>query len=114
MAYRVKITSSAEDDAYTAYEYIHQFSPDKANIWFRELFDAIFSLDEMPTRCPLIVEADEIGLPIRHHLYGKRGGTYRIIFDIRELAEGGPTVRVLRIWHGSRDRLRIADILIDE
>ena len=48
-------------------------------------------------------EADELGRPVRHLLYGKRTGVYRIIFDIQEASEEGPRARVLRIWHGARD-----------
>jgi plasmid stabilization system protein ParE len=110
MAYQIKLTEPAEADAYAAYEYIQGFSPRSAEKWFRGLFEVIFSLREMPTRCPLIAESDEIGLPLRHHLYGRRTGTYRIIFDIQEQAEDGPTVRILRIWHAMRDALKAEDI----
>jgi len=68
----------------------------------------------MPTRCPVIPEADELGHPTRHLLYGKRTGVYRIIFDIQEESEDGPRVRVLRIWHGHRDAITAADIEAEE
>lgn len=58
----------------------------------------------------MIPEADELGHPARHLLYGKRSGQYRIIFDIQEESEEGPCVRVLRIWHGSRDVITASDI----
>ena len=35
---------------------------------------------------------------------------YRIIFDIQEDSDDGPRVRVLRIWHGSRDQVRREDL----
>lgn len=57
--------------------------------------------------CPVRQEAGELGFPARHLLYGKRRGVYRIIFDIREEERH---VRVLRIWHGSRDALTAADV----
>ena len=75
-----------------------------------KLFAAIATLSEMPDRCPMIPEADELGHPARQLLYGKRSGQYRIIFDIQEESEDGPRVRVLRIWHGSRDALSAADV----
>jgi hypothetical protein len=58
----------------------------------------------------VIPEADELGRPVRHLLYGKRTGVYRIIFDIQETSEEGRRVRVLRIWHGTRDRITTEDI----
>ena len=72
MAYKVKLTATAEADAYAAYDYIREFSPRSAQKWLRELFQAIFTLDEMPSRCPVIAEAEEIGQPLRQLLYGKR------------------------------------------
>jgi plasmid stabilization system protein ParE len=110
MTYKVKLTAPAEDDAYAAFERIREVSPDAARRWLIGLFQAIFSLDEMPRRCPMIPEADEIGREIRHLLYGKRTATYRVIFDIDEESEEGPCVRVLRIWRGSRDRIRSEDL----
>lgn len=64
----------------------------------------------MPERCTSIPEAEELGHPARHLLYGKRTAQYRSIFDIQETSEEGQRVRVLRIWHGSRDALTVADI----
>lgn len=110
MGYEVKLTSPAETDAYTAYEHIREQSPEAAEQWLIGPFQAIFTLSEMPRRCPMIPEADEIGREIHHLLYDKRTGTYHIIFDIDEESEEGPCVRVLRIWHGSRNRLRIEDL----
>jgi plasmid stabilization system protein ParE len=40
-------------------------------------------------------------------LYGKGRGVYLIIFDIREEEQH---VRVLRIWHSSRDAITAADV----
>jgi plasmid stabilization system protein ParE len=71
------------------------------------LFETIHTLEQAPTRCRVITEADELGFPARQLLYGKGRGTYRIIFDIRQEERH---VRVLRIWHGSRDALTAADV----
>ena len=71
------------------------------------LFKAILSLDQIPARCPGIDEAQELGFPARHLLYGKGRGVYRIIFHIREDEQH---VRVLRIWHGFRDAITAADV----
>jgi plasmid stabilization system protein ParE len=110
MAYRVSLTALAEADAYKAFERIRDISPGRAEKWLWDLFAAIQTLDEMPTRCPVIAEADALDHPARQLLYGKRTSTYRIIFDIQEQSNEDPQVRVLRIWHSSRDAITIEDI----
>ena len=90
--------------------YIRELAPYHAEQWFNGLFEAIKSLADMPGRCPLIPEADHFDQPVRHLLYGRRSGIYRIIFDIDENAEDGPVVRVLRIQHGARDVISLDDI----
>jgi len=110
MAYKVKLTMPAEADAYAAFKRIQEVAPRSAEKWLRGLFRAIRTLEEMPARCLLIPEAGEVGHAVRQLLYGKGTGVYRIIFDVQEQAEDGPRVRVLRIWHGSRDALTAEDI----
>ena len=110
MAYTVSLTAPAEADAYAAFERIREVAPYSAAKWLRDLFAAIATLADMPARCPLISEADELGYPVRHLLYGKRTSIYRILFDIQEASEEGPRVRVLRIWHGARDAITAEDI----
>ena len=113
MTYAVKLTAPAESDAYQAFERIREVAPMSADTWLRKLFAAIATLAEMPDRCPMIPEAGELGHPARHLLFGKRTGQYRIIFDIQEASDEGPRVRILRIWHGSRDAIAAADITAD-
>jgi plasmid stabilization system protein ParE len=113
MAYTVSLSGSAEADAYAVFDYIREVAPASAARWLTGLFAAIQTLAEMPARCPLIPEADELGHPLRHLLYGKRTGMYRIIFDIQEDSEEGPRVRVLRIWRAVRDTLTAEDLEIE-
>jgi len=107
MAYRVSLASPAERDAYAAYERIREVAPMHAEKWLTRLFEAILSLEESPARCPVIAEAKELGYLARHLLYGKGRGVYRIIFHIREDEQH---VRVLRIWHASRDAITAEDV----
>lgn len=107
MAYRVSLTAPAEADAYAAFERIRAAAPRHAEKWLIRLFQAIFSLRTFPARCPLIPEARELGYPVRHLLFGKGNGVYRIIFHVQEDKQH---VRVLRIWHASRDAISIADV----
>jgi hypothetical protein len=74
MAYRVSLTVPAETDAYAAFERIREAAPVRAGKWLTGLFRAILSLEALPARCPVIDEAQELGFPARHLLYGKRRG----------------------------------------
>src|SRR5664280_1337975 len=110
MTYAVKLTEPAESDAYQAFERIREVALMSADNWLRSLFAAIATLAEMPDRCPMIPEAGELGHPARHLLFGKRTGQYQTIFHIQEASNEGQCVRILRIWHGSRDAIAAADV----
>ncbi|MGD0790982.1 MAG: type II toxin-antitoxin system RelE/ParE family toxin [Terriglobales bacterium] len=107
MAYRVSLAAPAEADTYAAFERIRAAAPLHAEKWLTQLFEAIFSLDSLPARCPVIPEAKELGYPARHLLYGKGNGVYRIIFHVQEDEQH---VRVLRVWHASRDAITASDV----
>ncbi len=107
MAYRVSLSALAEADAYLAFERIREAAPHHAERWLTRLFHAIFSLENFPARCAVIAETKEVGFPAKHLLYGKGKGVYRIIFHIREEDQH---VRVLRIWHSSRDAITASDV----
>jgi plasmid stabilization system protein ParE len=107
MAYRVSLAAPAEADAYAAFERIRAAAPLHAERWLIRLFEAISSLEKLPTRCVVIPEAKELGYPVRHLLYGKGNGVYRIIFHINEEERH---VRILRIWHASRDAITASDV----
>jgi len=110
MSYRVEMTALAKADATTAFERIRQIAPYSAERWLGGLFMAILTLADMPARCPLIPEADELGFPARHLIFGRRSAAYRVIFDIQEESPEGARVRVLRIWRGSRAAVTVEDI----
>lgn len=76
-----------------------------ATRWVARLTVAIASLKSLPERYPLAAEADDIGTELRELLFGKRNGTYRILYRI-----DGQTVHVLRVRHAAQDTLRAEDI----
>ncbi len=104
MAYQVKISNTALVDAeeYVAFIRERNQQPDAADRWFRELIACIFSLEEMPLRCPLIPEENEFTVKLRQILYH----SHRIIFYVDEDTR---EVTVLRIYHGSRKQLKPDD-----
>jgi toxin ParE1/3/4 len=91
--YRVVVTSRADRDLQEIGEDIARDSPVAAECWLDTLVRGAGTLSELPTRCPIIPEAEGTDRRYRHLLCGN----YRIIFEIK-----GNRVRVLRIIHGAR------------
>lgn len=60
----------------------------------------------MPERCGLAAEAEDVGLEIRELHFGKRQGTYRLLFTIR-----GRAVHILRVWHSARAAVQRDDLV---
>jgi len=108
LAYQVDISDAALLDAQEYVQFLRQekSSAEAAERWFRGLVSAIYSLEEMPLRCPRIPEAGEFLFQLRHLIYH----SHRIIFQLDRTSK---TVTVIRIYHGSRKRLRREDIRED-
>jgi plasmid stabilization system protein ParE len=109
LAFRVEIAPSALADAEAAYFWIRAHSASSAESWLNGLIETIHSLEEFPRRCARAPESEELGREVRHLLYGKHPHVYRILFGI----VGDDAVRVYRIRHGARDRLRAEDLETD-
>lgn len=103
MAYRVDISLPALADAEEAYLWVKYHAPDSAGHWYEGLMQAVFSLENFPTRCPIAAESNLLGSEVRQLIYGKRGNTYRILFSIGDdPATSEQVVRIWRIWPSSR------------
>jgi len=89
----------------TMFRFIRDFrkEPEAAERWFRGLVQAIYSLEELPERCPLIPERREFPFEIRHLVYY----SLRIVFRIED---GANRVVVYRAWHGSKRALSSEDL----
>jgi plasmid stabilization system protein ParE len=101
MKYRVEITSEAEAEIREAYLWIHRDSPANATRWRQGLLQAVRSLSQHPTRCPLAPESEHFKQEIRQLLYGRRGGVYRVLFVIE-----GQAVYILHVRHAAREYLQ--------
>jgi len=111
MAYRVDISPSALQDAEDAYLWIKERAPDRAGDWYEGLLETIFSLEELPMRCSIAPESEDIGIRIRQIFYGKGHHRYRILFTIGyDEKTDEDVVRIYRIWSSSRGNIRIAEI----
>ena len=91
--YRVEITRLAEADIEAIYSYLRRDSDRAASAFVEEFERQIVSLERFPLRCPVIAEADDLGVPYRHLVYGD----YRTIIRIDQ-----GTVYILRVIHGAR------------
>ena len=108
MVYRVSLTAQARDDIADVFAYIVRAgAAESAGKWVDRIEAEIFSLDEMPRRCPVAPESEKFGIEIRQLIFGKRTGTYRIIFRVDE---GSQDVHILTIRHTSRDEIKLEDI----
>ena len=97
MAYLVDITEPALADAEEYVRFIRDVKkePEAAERWFRGLVQAIYSLEELPERCPVVPEHEEFSFEIRHLIYF----SHRIIFRVEEAAR---IVRILHVRHAKR------------
>jgi len=91
--YNVEITPAAERDVEEIWIYIADDSPENATTFILRLEEQIDTLEQLPERCPLIPENEQLGTSYRQLLHG----AYRTIFRIND-----KTVYILRIIHGTR------------
>src|SRR6476661_4497145 len=90
MAYLVSITSRAERDLAQLFTQINAENSSAALKWYLGLKEAILSLEERPSRCPVIRRKDKL----RHLLYGHKPHIYRVIYRV---VENQKRVEVLHI-----------------
>lgn len=95
MAYVVNLTARAERDLEHLHAQVHAESSEAALKWYRNLKEAILSLEEHLSRCPTTSENPSL----RHLLYGEKPHVYRVIYRIVEKRK---EVNVLHVRHGAR------------
>jgi len=83
MANRVVVTARARADALEAFAWLAERSPEAAERWYLSLQEAIAELSTMPERNPVAEEESKLlSVTMRQMLYGRRRGTYRLLFTI--------------------------------
>ena len=106
MAFEVLITDKAFADLDAIMGFITgEASIDIARKWFAAILGAIETLGEMPARCPLAPEAEELGEEIRLLLHGKKNRAYKIYFKLHHTVESSGSVRVFHVRHWARKPL---------
>ena len=101
MRYRVIIQPTAKAELREAYRWYYNESPAAASRWLDKLLETIDTLRTDPERCALAPENDAFEEIIRQLLHGKKGGTYRILFTIKE-----GVVEVLHVRHAAREHVK--------
>jgi plasmid stabilization system protein ParE len=112
LAWRVSLSAPAEKDAYAAFERIREAAPAHAEKWLNGVIRSHLQARKPArtvSRYSGIEGAWLSGPPssVWKRAVWKRESVCRIIFDIRE---NDRHVRILRIWHASRDAITAADV----
>lgn len=117
MAFRVEVSPRAFDDLDALADYIQSHGGfERAEKWFDEMIAAIASLKDMPGRCPVADESEDLGQEVRFLLYGKRSHMYKVYFSVQGQTQTSGTVRVLHVRHWARHGLTADefDLLTEE
>jgi len=115
MAFRVEVSPQAFDDLDSIAQYISEHSSFAvAEKWFNGIMSDIASLRDMPARCPITPESEELGQEVRVLLHGRKRRAYKIYYAIDYETQG--TVRVFHVRHWARKALGEDELrgLIDE
>ena len=105
MALPVRIAAKATREIDEAVAWLARRSRPAAARWLGRLMEAIRSLGTNPERHGLAPESEWYPGELRHLLYGKRTGVYRILFEVRE-----EVVYVLRVRHAAQDLLEPGEL----
>lgn len=97
--------AKAQADVLETCLWLTQFSPEAAADWHARLLAEMKTLEDTPLRCPLAVEASRLRIDLRELIFGKRRGTFRILFTV-----DGDNVYVLRIRRATRDQIKAQDL----
>lgn len=96
--YHVVLSDEAELDIDGVFGWFAQEGAlDAGTRWMQHLFDAIATLEQFPTRCPII--SSHVHGPMYQLVFGKRRGQYLIHFIIEH-----KTVFIVHIRHAAQDR----------
>jgi plasmid stabilization system protein ParE len=99
MTYRVVFQPQADRDIQQAARWLRDQSASLpiALRWVRSLRAKIDQLKTNPRRCPIDPDSNAYGEEVRVLLYGKRRGTYRVLFTIR-----GDVVYIVAVRHAAQ------------
>jgi plasmid stabilization system protein ParE len=103
MAFHVEISPRAFNDLDEIARYIkHRASFEQAEEWFNGMIAAIQTLEDLPRRCRVAHESQELGRQVHVLLCGKRNRQYKVYYSVRETTRSTGTVRVFHVRHWAR------------
>lgn len=115
MAFRVEIAPQAFEDLDAIADYIREHGSFAVSAkWFNGIIDAIASLKELPARCPIAAESEDIGQEVRLLLHGGRNRSYKIYYTVDYETPSSGTVRVFHVRHWARKEVSELQDLIDD
>jgi plasmid stabilization system protein ParE len=106
MPFQVRLTETADDQINKIYVWMRNRNAASADRWFRNLMNAISTLQENPRRCPFALEHEIFAEEIRQLLYGKGRNAYRVLYIIQD-----QTVYVSYVRHTSQALLTSGDLV---
>jgi plasmid stabilization system protein ParE len=112
MAFRVEISPRAFDDLDEIARPIkQQASFEQAEEWFNRIIAAIRTLEDLPHRCRLADESQELGQEVCLLLYGRRNRQYKVYYSVHQTTRLRGIVHVFHVGRWARktpntDRLR--------
>ena len=116
MAFRVEIGPQALADIAAIYRQIEPDAPLNAARWMISVAEAIYSLENMPARCPVASESEDLEQGVRFLLHGRKNRAYKIYFAIRHETPVSGTIRVLHVRHWAREAVSAFELqkIMDE
>jgi plasmid stabilization system protein ParE len=117
MAFRVEIEPQAFEDLDSIALYIKtKSSLAIAERWFNAIIDSMRSLQEMPSRCPIAPESEDLDAEIRLLLDGRKNRAYKIYFAIELETSSSGVVRIFHVRHWARRAASLNELqqLMDE
>ena len=117
MVFRVEIAPRAFNDLDEIADYIKRNgSFRQAQEWFQSIIDAIQTLRDMPSRCPVADESEDLGQEVRVLLHGRRNRKYKVYFSIEHKGRSPGKVCVFHVRHWARKGLTADEVgaLMDE
>jgi plasmid stabilization system protein ParE len=103
--YRLQISRRAAGEIEGHYNWLADRDSEAADRWRAKLYAAIEGLTTMPERHAPAAETAWCERNIREMYFGRRGSTWRVVFEIQDRV-----VFVARVRHGRQDLLHPGDL----
>jgi hypothetical protein len=84
---------------------IQEGSFDQAESWFNGIIAAIRTREDLPNRCPIADESEDLEQEVHLLLYGNRYHKYRVYYSIQQRTPSTGNVRVFHVRHWARKSL---------